>query len=421
MIRELKARGHAQSKPHIAYFVNQYPLGSHSFIRREIEEIEKQGFTVSRFSGRGWDAELVDEHDLEELKHTRFLLKGGLLRLLGATLLAAVKNPMAFFRALSAAVRMSKNASRPLPYHLVYLAQACRLKAWCYGTSISHLHAHFGTNSAEIAMLQYLLGGPPFSFTVHGPDEIDHAPGLHLDIKTMHARFVIAISSYTRGQLFRYLRPQDFDKVKVVHCGLPEQYFREEATAIPDTPRLLCIGRYNPQKGHWVLLEAFAKVVEQIPDAKLVLAGDGELRPMIESRIQALQLQNNVTLTGWLSDAEVRDQIRQSQLVVQPSFQEGLPVVLMEALALGRPVLSTYIAGIPELVIPDQAGWLVPCGNVELLTAAIVRVLGLPKDERAAVTAEGRRRVLERHNVVHEVSKLLTHIHNSCRSVEPLS
>jgi colanic acid/amylovoran biosynthesis glycosyltransferase len=390
----------------VAYLTNQYPKISHTFIRREIHALERLGVEVERFALRGWDAELVDEHDISELRSTRYLLKGGIIPLIGALARELVSQPSRFFKALGAAVTMSRKSIRPLPFHIAYLAHACRLKGWLSKRNVSHLHAHFGTNPAEVARLLHILGGPTYSFTIHGADEADHAPYLHLDKKVKDAKFVAAISFYTRSQLLRNIDVSDWGKVKVIRCGLLEETFAEEGIRRSNTPQFLSIGRFCVEKGQRTLLESFAKVVKDYDHCRLILAGDGELRPLIERTIEELNLQNNVTLTGWVSGSHVRELISKSQIIVQPSLQEGLPVVIMEAMAQGRPVLSTYVAGIPELVVDGETGWLVPAGDVDGLAKAFQRCLETPHEELSRMGHAAFESVKRQHDINGEAEKL---------------
>lgn len=272
----------------VAYLTNQYPKVSHTFIRREIRALEARGLEVDRYALRGWDAEVVDAEDVEERELTRYTLAGGLAPLLGAVLLQLRRRPRALLSALGAALAMARGGLRPLPYHLVYLAHACRIRGWLEARPAAHLHAHFGTNPAEIALLVRRLGGPGWSFTVHGMDEVDNARRLHFARKVDEAAFAVAISAYGRAQLLRELPPADWPKVRVVHCGLGPEFFAETDPPVPETPVFLCIGRFGPEKGHLILLEAFAALRARHPEARLVLAGDGEMRAAIEARIAAL-------------------------------------------------------------------------------------------------------------------------------------
>ena len=390
----------------VAYLVNQYPKVSHTFIRREILALERQGVAVQRFALRGWDAEVVDPVDVTERDRTRHLLEHGLRPLAAAVLRSFVRKPSVTWKAFRAALAMSRRSVRPWPYHLIWLAHACRLAEWIEGENISHLHAHFGTNSADTAHLLRLLGGPSYSFSVHGADEADNARHLNLGRKVGGAKFVAAISSYTRSQLLRHIDPADWPKVKVVHCGLEADFFAATPAPLPEKPVFLCIGRLCGEKGHLILLEAFGALVEAHPDCRLVLAGDGELRDPIEARIAALGLQNHVAITGWIGSDEVRRLITESTVLVQPSLMEGLPVVIMEAMAQHRPVISTYIAGIPELVQPGRTGWLVPAGEVDSLTAAMAGALQTPAADLVKMGAAAAERARTRHNIDTEAAKL---------------
>jgi colanic acid/amylovoran biosynthesis glycosyltransferase len=388
----------------IAYFINHYPKVSHSFIRREIQALERQGFDVQRIALRGWDDPLPDPQDQSERERTRYVLKQGAAALIIPTLRAMFLSPMRFFEAVRLAILMSHDSDRSLPYHLIYLAEACRMNPWLTEYGAQHIHAHFGTNSTEVAMLAHVLGGPPFSFTVHGPDEFMRPMGL--DEKIRRSRFAVAISSFGRSQLCLRSRYEDWPKVKVVHCGL-EKSFYDGATAQPaTTTRLVCVGRLCEAKGQLLLVEAAARLAAQGISFELVLAGDGPMRQAIETSIDKHGLRNQVRITGWISSNAVREEILAARALVLPSFAEGLPVVIMEAMALRRPVLTTYIAGIPELVRHGQEGWLFPSGSVAELTDAIQDCLSKSAGELQRIGDAGYDRVVLRHSVDIEAGKL---------------
>lgn len=145
----------------IAYVINQYPKVSHTFIRREILALERQGFDILRIALRGWEAELADPEDERERTHTHYVLQGGAFALLWAMLRTLLTRPARFFSALMLAIRMARGAERPWPYHLAYFAEACRILPWLESFGATHVHAHFGNNSAEIVMLVHALGGLP--------------------------------------------------------------------------------------------------------------------------------------------------------------------------------------------------------------------------------------------------------------------
>jgi glycosyltransferase involved in cell wall biosynthesis len=396
----------------VAYLVNQYPTISHTFIRREILALERCGVEVVRFALRGWQLPLPDEADQSERKLTRYVLKDGPLPLLGAFLAMFVLRPIRLVQALSLTWHMGKRAERPFPIHLIYLAEACRIAGWLRSADVHHLHAHFGTNSAEVAMLVNVLGGPPWSFTAHGPEEFDKAQFIGLAEKIRRAAFVIAISSFGRSQLFRWVKHEYWDKIFVVHCGLDPGAFSGTPT-YSSARSLVCVGRLCEQKGQLLLIEAFRRLLERGIDAHLTFAGDGELRPAIELLIKQHRLEANVDVTGWISNAEVRNQLLAARALALPSFAEGLPVAIIEAMALRRPVISTFVAGIPELVKDGEQGWLAPAGDVEGLVDVLLRCLEAPPTMLKTMGESGFETVFRNHNVNKEAVKLVELFRNS--------
>jgi len=383
----------------VAYVINQYPKVSHSFIRREIAELEADGVAVSRFSIRpSSDGDLVDADDLRELDRTQSVLSAGIVRLAGALLLAAVTRPVRLAKAFAAALRAGWRSDRGIVRHLVYVAEACVLLRWLRRTGSRHLHAHFGTNSATVAMLCRMLGGPPYSFTVHGPEEFDKPQGLSLGEKIRNASFVVAISEFGRSQLYRWCEHAQWPKIRIVRCGVDSPLLARPHVPVPREPRLVCVGRLCEQKGQLLLLEAASRLAAEGVDFELVLVGDGPMRSEIESLIARLGLHGRVTITGWASAEQVAAHVESARTLVLPSFAEGLPVVLMESLALGRPVISTFTAGIPELVEPGVCGWLVPPGSVDALAAAMRDALSLPVATLEQMGRAGADRVARRHD-----------------------
>ncbi len=382
----------------IAYLINQYPKVSHTFVRREISALERRGVDVTRIALRGWDAALVDKQDQSERERTRYVLRDGAPALIWASLRMLVTRPAGFIRAIALACRMSRGSERPLPVHLVYFAEACRVAVWLQTAGIEHLHAHFGTNSAEVAMLAHALGGPPWSFTVHGPEEFDKAPLIGLAEKIRRCAFVVAISSYGRSQLCRLVTHEYWPKVQVVPCGLDPEFFQAPATPVPATRRFVCVGRLSEQKGQLLLVEAARRLAAGGTEFQLVLVGDGEMRADVEALVARHNLQNRVSITGWVSNDQVRNEILSSRAMVLPSFAEGLPVVIMETMALSRPVISTYVAGIPELVHDGEHGWLVPAGDVDALTVAMKACLESSASELMRLGTAAQKRVQERHD-----------------------
>jgi len=390
----------------IAYFINQYPKVSHTFIRREILALERRGFEILRVALRGWEGALMDDEDARERAQTRYVLSHGVAGLLLAVACRAILSPLRFASALGLALRMSRRSDRALIYHLVYLAEACRMLPWLKSFGALHVHAHFGTNSAEIVMLAHALGGPGYSFTVHGPEEFDKPQFLGIAEKVRRSAFVVAISSFARSQLYRWVEHAHWPKVKVVHCGLEPAFYAVPPVDPPRAPRLVSVGRLSAEKGQLLLIEAARRLAEKGVEFELVMVGDGEMRGELARSIEKFGLGSRVRLTGLISTEALREEILKARALVLPSFAEGLPMVIMEAMALRRPVLTTGIAGIPELVEQGRSGWLIPAGSIEALTAGMEDLLTRSPEQLRAAGGEAYARLKERHSIDTEAAKL---------------
>lgn len=390
----------------LAYLTTTYPEVSHTFIRREIQELEARGHRVERLSVREPGSELVDPLDRAERERTWYCLR----RLPRELAFALPRDLGRFLSALRTTIEMARVSHRGWLVGFAYLLEALVVKRRLDSLGVQHLHVHFGTNAAAVARLVRRLGGPPYSLTVHGPAELDAAIGFSLGGKIEDAEFVVAISDYCGAQLRRWVGPEHWHKIRVVRCAVEERLFEQATPVDPDSRTVVCVGRLTAQKGQLLLLEALRLLVRDGVDLRLVLAGDGEMRPEIEQRIAEFGLGDRVEITGWIDSGEVVRRLRSARAMVLPSFAEGLPVVIMEALALERPVLSTYIAGIPELVEPGESGWLVPAGNAVALARALRDVMETPAERLDAMGRAGARAVRARHLLPVEVSRLEAHL-----------
>jgi colanic acid/amylovoran biosynthesis glycosyltransferase len=390
----------------IAYFTNQYPAVSHTFIRREIRAVEALGLAVVRYALRPGE-NLVDPDDQQEQQHTRYILNigtGEMIRCLVSTLLT---QPAAMTQAVVQAIKMGWRSNRGIPRHLFYLIEATVLASWCRQDAVNHLHVHFGTNPAVVALLASLFSRIPFSFTAHGPDEFQNAAYLSLDTKIRHAAFAVCVSSFGRSQLMLWSDYHQWTKIAVVGCGLDKKFLEGTQLTTSAVPQLVCVGRLCSEKAQLLLVAATRRLRDAGIPCKIVLVGDGPIRPQIEEAIGNAGLQGEMTITGWLSNGEVRAEILAARALVLPSFSENLPVVIMEAMALYRPVVSTYVAGIPELIQPGVTGWLVPPGDEVALAAAMREALEAPVERLAAMGSASHLRVAERHDAIKEATKLM--------------
>ncbi|MEL6792710.1 MAG: glycosyltransferase, partial [Pseudomonadota bacterium] len=262
---------------------------------------------------------------------------------------------------------------------------------------------HFANSSCSVAMLASEISGVPFSFTMHGPAIFFEATKWALDEKIARARFVSCISHFCRSQAMLFSSPDHWGKLRIVHCGVePDRYARGDHEP---AKRLIFVGRLAAVKGVLIALEALARVRADHPDATLTLVGDGVERARIEARIADMGLTDVVRLTGYLSQSDVAAELARSDVFVLPSFAEGVPVVLMEAMATGLPVVATRVAGIPELVEDGVSGRVVAPGDAEALADAIAEILSDP-DRPEIMGAAGRVRVREEFEITSEAAWL---------------
>ncbi len=390
----------------VAYLVNQYPKTSHSFVRREIRALEALGWTVERFAIRTVDEPLVERLDEEERRRTRVVRDTPWYDVASALLGIAASRPRALLQGLRATWGLWRRADgyslRPWGWFVV----ACVLERELRRLGVTHLHAHFGSNSASVALLVSALGGPGYSFTVHGTSAFDSPATISLREKVRAARFVAAVSDFGRGQLMRWSPRAAWGKLHVVRCGLDAEFLDRAVERPVRAARLVCVARLSAEKGLTVLLQALAIVRARGETCELVVVGDGEMRAALEALARQLGVSECVTWLGWGDALMVQSEIVSSRALVLPSLAEGLPVVITEAFALGRPVLATAVGAVSELVIPGETGWLVPAGAVHALGDALCEALRADVSELARLAARGRELVRERHVAQDQAARL---------------
>jgi len=378
--------------------MNSYPMTSTTFIRREIESLELLGLEIKRFAVRHWGEKLVDTMDIADQVRTHYLLTGNSLALLTSFFTTILLNPLGFLRAFSLWISVCKNAGNLSVKHFAYLLQATYFYRLCKQNNLTHVHTHFSTNATTVAMIAKQIGGASYSFTAHGPDEFVDPTALSMHLKVQHAAFVVAISNYCRVQLVRFSSYDYWDKIIISHCGLHVDDFTPNYEFDAENQSLVCVGRICPQKAQLLFPPALAQLKSEFPNMKLHFIGDGESRTVLEAAIDKYNVRDMVVLHGWKANTEVREMLTKSRALLLPSFAEGLPVVIMESFALGRPVISTYIAGIPELV-DETCGWMIPAGSIDHIASAIRSALKTSPATLAKMGKEGRKRIEAEHNL----------------------
>ena len=392
----------------IAYLTGEYPKVSHTFIQREVAALRAHGLVIETCTVRRASARDVLADQKDEEARTFCILDAAKRpdRLVGSHLALLASSPGRWFRTLRLAWRTRSPGLKAALYQLFYFAEAGVLARHLQARGVVHLHNHFGNSSCSVAMLASELSGIPFSFTEHGPAIFFEPERWALGEKIARARFVAAISHFCRSQLMLFSNPDDWPKIGIVHCGVdPARYGRASRGTFGK--RVLFVGRLDPVKGVPLLLEAFVTVLGRHPDAQLTIVGDGAKRVEAENQARSLRITEAVTFAGYKTQAEVADLLEQSDLLVLPSFAEGVPVVLMEAMASRIPVIASRVAGVQELVRDGETGYTVPPGDVASLSDRISHLLADP-DLCRRMGEKGRAIVEAEFNLDKEAAWLAT-------------
>jgi colanic acid/amylovoran biosynthesis glycosyltransferase len=388
----------------LAYMTGQYPRVTDTFIQQEVAALRELGHFIQTLSVRQPpDAEASRVELSEPQRTTVYLLppRG----LAAAHVVQFLSSPRKYISALVVAYKTCPPGIKGIIRQGAYFAEAAILARLMSKHALPHLHNHFADSSCSVAAIASEMGDFTFSFTIHGPAEFFETDRWWIGEKVRRALFVNCISYFCRSQTMMLSESDCWEKIRVVHCGVDLKTFdmkRHEGQA----HRLLFVGRLVPAKGVLFLLETIAK----IDDAILDIAGDGPQRKCLESKAAALGIGNRVRFLGYQSQQGVRELLRHADVFVMGSFAEGLPVVLVEAMAAGVPVVATRIAGIPELVEEGKNGFLVPPGDPAAAATAVRRLLE-DAELRNRFAIAGRVKVEREFNLNMEASwlaKILT-------------
>lgn len=392
----------ASEEKRVAYVVGRYPAVSHAFVTREVQAVREAGVRVETVSiHRAGSEDTLSELDRAEAGRTYALLPLRVGELLRAHL-RAVTSPGAYLSTLARALRTGPAGARGLIWQLFYFAEAMMLWRYCHRRGVRHIHAHHLNQASDAAMLatEYAnaAGADPgwtWSFTMHGPNELYDVSRFRLAEKAASAAAVACISDFARSQVMAFAPEEAWPRFQIVHCGLDPDEFDpgERPPARPeDGFRILYVGRLVPFKGQGILLEAIAALRASGVDARLTLIGEGPSRRDLERRAQELGLAEFVDFAGAVGQDEIRSHYAAADAFCLPSFAEGVPVVLMEAMAMRLPVVTTRVMGISELVDDGESGLLVRPGRADELTRALARLAADP-ELRHRLGSRGREKV----------------------------
>ncbi|WP_085307645.1 glycosyltransferase [Planktotalea arctica] len=400
----------------IAYLTGEYPRATDTFIQREVAALRALGLQVETCSIRRTDpSHHVGPEQRAEAERTFHVLEAAKnpMRLLGAHVGLFAQNPKRYFGALKQAWDTRAPGGKAALYQMIYFAEAGMLARHMQSCGITHLHNHIAAASCTVAMLASTLSGIPYSFTLHGPDIFFEPHRWRLDAKIASARFVACISHFCRAQAMNFSECAHWSKLHIVHCGIePERYTPRARTRGKE---VLFIGRLAGVKGVPVLLDALRALQKDHSDLRLTFIGDGPERAMLEARAKEMGLADITDFTGYKSQAEVATALKTTDIFVLPSFAEGVPVVLMEAMAAEVPVVTTHVAGIPELIEHGVHGLLTPPGDSASLANAIALLLSDP-NSAARMGKAGREKVSAEFNIALEgawLAEILAHYHKS--------
>jgi glycosyltransferase involved in cell wall biosynthesis len=392
----------------LAYLVGRYPAASHAFLLREVESLRGGGAEVETVTIRPPHAdELRTEADREAARTTYRVLPAGPLKLLAAHLPAFFSHPRRYLRTLAYALRLGKGARGHL-WQLFYFAESIVVWRHCRRLGLSHLHAHFADTATDSALLTtHFEPDSAWSISLHGPDEFAEAAENRLAEKLRSAELIVAVNGEARRGAIAAGGDRVAAKTSVVNLGVDLEKFSPPRVQAPDTRerlRVLCLGRLVERKGQAFLIAALER--PGTTSLELTLAGDGPERRHLEALAERLQPDQRVTFTGVVGQDEALELYRDADLFCLPSLSEGMPAVLIEAMACGLPVVTTRIDAIPELVSDGANGLLVEPGNADALAAALTRLAGDP-GLRARLGAAARETVGEHYEIKAQTARLL--------------
>lgn len=391
----------------IAYITGLYARASDTFIRNEVLGLRANGHKVRTFSIRREGAgHILDDEIRSEQAQTTYVLEQSKLTLLLAPLWCLLTRPRSSLQALHLAWKTRHRGVKGTLLQLAYFVEAAFVAKQLLQDGTEILHNHIAESSASVAMLASAISGVPFSMTVHGPGIFFHPRHWALDEKIARSSFTACITDFCRSQCMLFSDPSQWHKLHIVRCTPGIAFRTADVNTACNEARFLFVGRLCAEKGTRVLLDAFVKARMGGVEMKLTIVGDGPLREEVEQLVREHDLGRDVELLGWQSSERIQQELERCRAFVLPSFAEGLPVSIMEAFYMGRPVISTQIAGIPELVMNQETGWLVSPGSSDALADALLDAARRTPEEILRMGQRARHLVRARHDFATEVKKL---------------
>ncbi len=398
--------------PVIAYMMSRFPKITETFILTEMIAVEAEGIDVEVYPLLREDTSVIhaEAQPYVDRAHFEPFMSFGIFK---ANMAAILRQPLAYLSTFFGAVWGVRSSRNFVIGTLGIFPKAVKMALDMQRDDVTHIHAHFANHPAMAAMIIHRLTGIPYSFTGHGSDL--HVDQTYLSEKLHRAAFAVTISRYNVDFMCEHAGEWARHKIKMIHCGIDTAMFQpapSQDTAQPFT--ILMVAALREVKGHSVLMAACEHLKEKGLDFRCHLIGDGELRKDIQTYIDARGLTGQVSLLGPQPRDVVATAMKEADVIVLPSImgsrgdREGIPVVLMEAMATGKPVVSTQQSGIPELVEDGVSGFLCPAGDAEALAEALI-TLAEDAELRNTMGKAGRSYV-EQHFNIRETSRQMAQV-----------
>ncbi len=392
----------------LAYLLSEYPGLSHTFVLSEVTRLRAMNFDIRVASinppGRP-PAEMTAE-ERAEAAATFYVKRVGARGALIAHLDLIARRPAAYLRGLWSALRLGGTDLRRIVFSIFYFVEAVILGRWMESQRAQHLHIHFATQAATVGLIASRVFPIGFSITVHGSDEFYDAPGYRLEEKIAGASFICCASYFARSQLMKFSPPSRWSRLEVAPLGVDTRFFTPgPVRPAPDVFEILCVARLVTSKGQHIVLAAVDRLVKAKRSVRLRLVGGGPDRESLEREVVDRGLGTQVIFEGSVNHDRIREFYGAADAFVLASFNEGVPVVLMEAMASGIACIATSVGGTPELIRNEVDGILVPPSDDRALACAIERLIDDP-ELCSRLGAAGRRRVIEEYNLDRSAARL---------------
>lgn len=397
----------------VAYIVSRFPKLTETFVLYELIALEAMGVDVDLYPLLRERQRVTHPEADCWTQRARFqpFMSQAVLR---AQLHFLLRKPWTYLMLLPELIWRTWGSLNFMAGAIAYFPKAVRFAYEMQRDDVRHVHAHFCNHPALVAFIINRLTGIGYSFTAHGSDL--HVERRMLDAKVQASAFAVTISRFNRDVMLDACGRAAADKIHIVRCGVDLEAFsvpaRDHDRRRPSPCRILCVASFEEVKGHRHLLAACAVLQERGVDFICDLAGDGPLREEMEAMIVRYRLSDRVRVLGGQPRPEIIRLFREADIAVLPSQptrqgkREGIPVVLMEAMASGLPAVSTVLSGIPELVADGDTGLLVPPSDSGALADALER-LALDPELRARMGAAGRAKVEAEYDLRRNTTALL--------------